>query len=89
MLFCHFKEYGSVECWMYFSCDRIRISFLCFSRDLIWFWPCFPDYKSGAQTDKERNNKKVYLKLAITAFDILPITENLYSSYFPSQGIKF
>lgn len=89
MLFCHFKEYGSVECWMYFSCDRIHISFLCFSRDLIWFWPCFPDYKSGAQTDKERNNKKVYLKLAITAFDILPITENLYSSYFPSQGIKF
>lgn len=68
---------------MYFSCDRIHISSLFFQR-LNMVLPSFPDYKSGAQTDKERNNKKVYLKLEITAFDILPITENLYSSYFPS-----
>lgn len=88
MLFIVFKNMVLLSIGYIFpATGYIFLSFV--FRDLIWFWPCFPDYKSGAQTDKERNNKKVYLKLEITAFDILPITENLYSSYFPSQGIKF
>lgn len=71
------------------SCYRICISFLCFPRDLIWLWPCLPNYRSGAQSTRGGTAKRTILKLALTAFDILPITENLYSSYFPSQGIKF
>ena len=49
----------------------------------------FPDHRSRAQADKERDSRKDYLKLAITALDILLITEYLHSSNFPSRMLNF
>lgn len=60
----------------------------------------FPDTKCGAghvfiatnqaaHIDEGEEGKKDYLKLTIAAFDILPFTENLYSSSSLHRVLNF
>lgn len=84
----HFKDCGFVECLTYFPVTEYVFYSFAFPEISYSAGHVFLATNQVHRLTRRGDCRKDYLKLAIFALDVLPITGNLYS-YFPSQGIKF